>query len=368
MCIRDRATEFANSFNDFIADGPNGDHAAIISTVSEFTSAVSELLLDCKGLAGSMKQEQVDDFLTLVRRCAREAEFFLEDLLSEHLKGSEEEKTDTVINGNVDMQEKLHELAVAVEDLVPVGKLAARSGDLASYVDSEMEAATQSIITASQRLPQLLETADFSGDLEVNKNILANAMAIIDAILALIKAAAACQDEIVAQGRGSASRSEFYKKNNRWTEGLLSAAKAVATSTKNLISTADGLLASNNSYEEFIVASNDVAASTAQLVAASRVKSGLHSTTQRTLEECSKTVSTACRTLVQHIQSILNKAGAGADIQEVDFSKLSVHENKTAEMEQQVQILKLENALERARKRLGEIRQYSYRDGDSDSE
>jgi len=41
---------------------------------------------------------------------------------------------------------------------------------------------------------------------------------------------------------------------------------------------------------------------------------------------------------------------------------MNVHENKTAEMEQQVEILKLEKALDVARKRLGEIRKFSYND------
>ena len=76
--------------------------------------------------------------------------------------------------------------------------------------------------------------------------------------------AAASQQEIVNQGRGSnMSKNQFYKKNNRWTEGLISAAKAVASSTNMLIETADGVISGRNSPEQLIVASNDVGASTA---------------------------------------------------------------------------------------------------------
>jgi len=54
----------------------------------------------------------------------------------------------------------------------------------------------------------------------------------------------------VAQGKGSSSRTAFYKRNNRWTEGLISAAKAVASSTNLLIETADGVISGRNSPEQ----------------------------------------------------------------------------------------------------------------------
>ncbi|SSD58689.1 related to cytoskeleton assembly control protein Sla2 [Saccharomycodes ludwigii] len=360
----DEATNFANSFNNFIADGPNGDHSSIISSVSEFSSAISELVLNCKGLNRLLDLNKVDGFLQLIARVAREAEYFLEDLLSDALEGkSDEEKTDIVINGNVDMQEKLKELTDTIDSLSPNSKMN-MNGDVASVVDREMKQTQQTIIDASQYIPHLLATGNFSGELEVNKDILNNALDIIQAILKLIKSSIACQNEIVGEGKGHDSRSAFYKKNNRWTEGLISAAKSVAHSTRNLITMADGLLNNKNSFEEFIVASNDVAASTVQLVAASRVKSSLHSKTQMVLEDDSKNVNHCCKKLGEHIQNLINKRHVSE--KDVDFSKLSIHENKTTELNQQVEILKLENALERARKRLGDIRKYSYRDNEDE--
>lgn len=204
-------------------------------------------------------------------------------------------------------------------------------------------------------------------DFEINKAILSAAIAVTNAIALLIQAAIASQNEIVAQNKGSATKAQYYKKHNRWTEGLISAAKAVAYSTKILIETADGVLSNKNSHEQLIVASKEVAASTAQLVAASRVKATFMSKTQDNLEDASKLVTSACRKLVNQVQDILNQRSNSND-GEIDYSKLSNHENKTVEMEQQVEILKLENALSTARKRLGEIRKYGYRDGDSDEE
>lgn len=162
------------------------------------------------------------------------------------------------------------------------------------------------------------------------------------------------------EGRGSSSRTQFYKKHNRWTQGLISASKAVATSTNTLIETADAVLSGRASHEQLIVASNDVAASTAQLVAASRVKASLMSKTQERLEAASRAVTAACRGLVRQVQEIIAQRDRGGEKEE--FEKLSTHELKTQEMEQQVEILKLENALSSARTRLGEMRKLSYQD------
>lgn len=172
----------------------------------------------------------------------------------------------------------------------------------------------------------------------------------------------------------------FYKKNNRWTEGLISAAKAVANSTNMLIETADGVISGRNSPEQLIVASNDVAASTAQLVAASRVKASFMSKTQERLETASKAVTNACRSLVKQVQAIIDSKQNGEEA--IDYTKLSGHEFKVQQMEQQVstrrflrygrailmlsqvEILQLENALGAARHRLGEMRKLSYLEED----
>jgi hypothetical protein len=139
----------------------------------------------------------------------------------------------------------------------------------------------------------------------------------------------------VREGRGTSSRAAFYKKHNRWTEGLISAAKAVATSTNMLIETADGVISGRNSPEQLIVASNEVAASTAQLVAASRVRASFMSKTQERLETASKAVTSACRSLVRQVQDIIAQKNRD-DNEIIDYAKLSDHEFKVRQMEQQV--------------------------------
>jgi hypothetical protein len=366
------ATEFSNSFNDFIADGPNGDHSEIIRSMNEFTSAISDVLMNSKGIVRLAKiDSEAEQLVKSARSTGEESEDFLISLLSDALDGTDDQKTDVVINGNLGVQQKLKILTELAEALGPRSALKNVSGDLSEVVDSELNNAAMVISAAASQLTSLLSQPQDSSvskiDLDINRAILDAAVAITNAIGLLINAAIDTQNEIVAQNKGAGTRAQFYKKHNRWTEGLISAAKAVAASTKILIETADGVLKGKNTHEELVVASNEVAASTAQLVAASRVKATFMSKTQDKLEATSKIVSSACRTLVNQVQDILNLRSNG-DVSNVDFSKLSNHENKTVEMEQQVEILKLENALSAARKRLGEIRKYGYRDGDSDEE
>jgi hypothetical protein len=102
-----------------------------------------------------------------------------------------------------------------------------------------------------------------------------------------------------------------------------------------LIETADGVISGRNSPEQLIVASNDVAASTAQLVAASRVKASFMSKTQEKLEDASKAVTGACRGLVKQVQAIIESRNRDEG-EDVDYSKLSGHDFKVRQMEQQV--------------------------------
>jgi hypothetical protein len=301
------------------------------------------------------------------------SEVYLESLFTENLKNLPiDDKTDVVINGNIDLQEVLQTLLQLVESMkTPASKIDLNkiTGELSDHVDREMANASKVISDASSHLTDLLhkpfDPSMSSIDIEVNKSILASASAIISAIKYLIEASIESQREIVNNGKGSNSRTSFYKKNNKWTEGLISAAKSIAYATNTLIKIADGVLQNKHSNEELIVASREVAAYTAQLVSASRVKSQFMSKTQDKLEDASKKVNSACKQLVNQVNQLISSKNELVDI---DYSKLSLHENKTAEMEQQVEILKLENALSSARKQLGEIRKFSYRDDDSDEE
>ena len=337
------ATEFSTAFNNYIADGPNSAHAEIIRTINVFAGSIADVLSNTKGLTRlATEEKRADQLISAARQSAQASLTFFRSLQSFRLEGLDPtQKTDVVINNSHEVQIRLQKLSKLADVFAPKSsKLTNQSGDLGDIVDRELVNAANAIDAAAERLAKL-KNKPRSGystyELRIHDSIVEAAIAVTHAIAQLIKAATASQQEIVKEGRGSSSRTAFYKKNNRWTEGLISAAKAVATSTNMLIETADGVINGRNSPEQLIVASNNVAASTAQLVAASRVKANFGSKMQDRLEEASKAVGQACRGLVRQVQEIIKERGR-EDEEEVDYDKLSGHELKVIEIEKQVSV------------------------------
>ena len=60
-------------------------------------------------------------------------------------------------------------------------------------------------------------------------------MELFSAVQVLVLRAAELQAEVVARGKGGASPKDFYKRNHRWTQGLISGAKAVALACQALM-------------------------------------------------------------------------------------------------------------------------------------
>lgn len=358
------AMEFSTAFNNFIADGPNAKHAEVISAISNFGGAIVDVLVNTKGLTRFASDEnKADQLINGARASATSTIRFFRNVQSVRLYDLDaEQKINVVINNGTEVVRSLQSLSKLADAFAPKSKITSASGDLGDLVDDELTKAANAIDAATERLSKLMKKPRdhySTYELKIHDSILAAAVAVTNAIAQLIKAATASQQEIVREGRGSMSKTQFYKKHNRWTEGLISAAKAVATSTNTLIETADGVISGRNSPEQLIVASNDVAASTAQLVAASRVKASFMSKTQDRLESASKTVTAACRALVRQVQEIIAQKNRDEG-EVVDYSKLGDREFKTRQMEQQVEILQLENSLAQARTRLGEMRKLSY--------
>ncbi|WEJ95308.1 sla2 Src-like adaptor 2 [Yamadazyma tenuis] len=370
----DLASDFASVVNGFIVDGKSSyeddsSYSAIILTSSELTTTLNDLMLNIKGVSRTVSQESEGEILGLFSDVLDDTEAYLHHITSKELEKfkNDDDRIDRVIDSNLQLQHSLQGLIAYVETLRSTKGINFTSKNLDKMVDDEMLQTAKTVQTASKFLADLMSNPKIkSENLEVHGAILSAAQAVIEAVSTLIKASTESQREIVSKGRGLQTRTEFYKKNNRWTEGLISASKAVAGATNILIQTADGVLRESNSHEQLIVASNEVAASTAQLVAASRVKANFVSQTQENLETASVLVSGACKSLVHKVQDLMETNDFYPD--DLDLSKLTPYEGKTVEMEQQVEILKLENMLGAARKRLGDIRKHGYRDDVSDDE
>ncbi|KAI9307340.1 ANTH domain protein [Cunninghamella echinulata] len=366
------SVEFMSAFSKFMDGSNSGDHTSTITRALDFADTTNDVLQHVKGITRLvLKDEDIDSFIQLSRQTAESVIQYFSSLMSTYLSMlPRAQRPEVVSQGNIRVQEALLKLSTKTEDLILAGtdinKLA--EGEVGDLVEQEMSNAARAIEEATARIQALMQrpaNPEFSAtDIQVNELILKSVLALANAIAHLIKCATASQQEIVTQGRGTSSKAAFYKKHNRWTEGLISAAKAVAVATNLLVEAADGVISKTYSLEQLIVASNEVAAATAQLVAASRVKSTFLSRTQERLELAAKAVKDAAAELVKQVKSLV--AQKSDQLDNIDFNKLSVHEFKRREMEQQVKILKLDSELTNARRILAEMRRSGYHTEETD--
>ncbi|CAG8517496.1 11731_t:CDS:10 [Ambispora leptoticha] len=363
-----QTSEFSFTFQQFLKNDRTKDHTEVIKSATNFAQSISEVLYNAKGvtrLAGE-DDEISEEIVRTTKMAAQMAQKFLLNVQSYKLDAlPANQRSQVVLQGEMDVQVALQKVSKLTEGLskqnVDVAK--ATDGEVGNMVEQEMLNAAKVIEDATARIQALMSRPRDAGlsatELHVHDAILESALAITNAIANLIKRATDSQQEIVAAGRGSSTHAAFYKKNNRWTEGLISAAKAIAIATNLLIETADGVIHGRNSLEQLIVASNEVAAATAQLVAASRVKADFMSKSQDRLELASKAVTEACKALVKAVKAIAAKQLEAKEAS-IDYARLAPHDFKVKEMEQQVEILKLEKELTNARRKLADMRKVSY--------
>ena len=192
------ATEFSTAFNNFIADGPNSPHAEIIRTVSILSGAIADVLSNTKGLTRLANDDKSADQLTNgARKSAQATVRSFRDLQSFRLQGLEPlQKTDVVINNNLEVQKELQSLSKLVDAFAPKSTKLSTSGDLGDLVDQELIRAADAIDAAAGRLAKIKKKPreGFSTyELRINDSILEAAIAVTNAIAELIKAATASQ-------------------------------------------------------------------------------------------------------------------------------------------------------------------------------
>ncbi|KAF4526389.1 hypothetical protein B566_EDAN012679 [Ephemera danica] len=252
-----------------------------------------------------------------------------------------------------------------VQSLVTLAeRLEGRSAPLESVADSvESELATmeKAIEEAAAKIEEMLtksRQADSGVKLEVNEKILDACTGLMAAVRQLVITSRKLQGEIVAQGKGTASAKEFYKRNHQWTEGLISAAKAVAIGAHFLLEAADEAVSGKGKLELLVVAAQQIAAGTAQLVVASRVKAERDSKNLAAVSQASKGVSHATGAVVAAAKACREMVESADE--QLDVSGLSLHGAKRLEMDSQVRVLELEASLQKERLRLAALRRHHY--------
>jgi huntingtin interacting protein 1 len=330
---------------------------SVLANISSYTQSMNEIILygAAAGRLASADKEQ-----NMTRMCKDIGNSCIELLDCLKAANPNMEVAKRLSNGlvksigslSVEAEELKKELDAQEESTSPLGDV----------VEEEMAVTSLAVNEAAQRIEEILKrsrTEQTGVNLEVNSRILTSCTDLMKAIQMLMTRSRELQQEIVAEGMGTSNDTkDFYKKNNTWSEGLISAAKQVGYGASRLVDTADKVVRGDGKFEALIVNSHDIAASTAQLVAASKVKARAKSEKLQALKSSSRTVSEATGSVVASAQS-------GAEIKaeaatKIDFTKLSLNQTKRLEMESQVKALELEKELEMERKRLAELRKVHY--------
>lgn len=185
--------------------------------------------------------------------------------------------------------------------------------------------------------------------------ILEAARGIMAASSALVRAANAAQRELIEQGK-VARRPHISSDDGQWSEGLISAARLVAAATHSLVEAAQNLVQGVGTEEMLISSAKQVAASTAQLLIACKVRSDPNSETGRRLQAAGNAVIKSTDNLVRAAQQAI-------DMEEEHILKIntSMVDGMAQEINARSEVIKMEKRLEEARNKLVAIRQAKYR-------
>ncbi|XP_028396824.1 huntingtin-interacting protein 1-like [Dendronephthya gigantea] len=339
-------------YRSYLSDKKDVDD--FVTSIGPYSHLLSECILLGKATSHMAPREDAE---ALVKHCQNGGKTTLELLQS---------MKDTDITDSSKLDGQVEAVRESIRNILNIGNALVPKEDesldsIENAVEDEITSTAELVAEAVTRIEEMLKNArqaDTGVKLEVNERILDSCNALMKAIRVLILKSKDLQGEIVEEGMGSASAKEFYKRHHRWTEGLISAAKAVGWGAKVLVDAADKVVKEGGKFEELVVASNEIAASTAQLVAASKVKALPRSSKLSALTTASKSVAEATGNVVA-------SAKTGSEMIEdsktvPDYSKLSLTQAKRLEMDSQVRVLELESQLEKERKRLGELRRTHY--------
>ncbi|KAJ7309771.1 hypothetical protein JRQ81_007838 [Phrynocephalus forsythii] len=332
----------------YVAD--MADATGLVGALTQFGHLTADAIVNGSATSHLAPTDHADKLIETCRDCGQQSLDYL---------GKLKDKRSLPQADLADVRTRLQGLLRLGQELRPQS-LDIRQEELGDMVDKEMASTSAAIEDAVRRIEEMMNQARIESSgvkLEVNERILNSCTDLMKAIRLLVITSTNLQKEIVESGRGAATPQEFYAKNSRWTEGLISASKAVGWGATQLVESADKVVLHTGKYEELIVCSHEIAASTAQLVAASKVKAEKHSKHLGKLQECSRTVNEMAANVVASTKSGQEQV---EDRDAMDFSGMSLIKLKKEEMETQVKVLELEKTLENERLRLGELRRQHY--------
>ncbi|XP_062417102.1 huntingtin-interacting protein 1 isoform X2 [Pungitius pungitius] len=332
----------------FLTD--NTGVSALVRVVTQCGHLVGDTIVQGSATSHMVPVEQADALSDSVKACGAEALALL---------GQMKQQSSMSAADSGKLRAALEAILATAEKLRPRG-LELQQGELGDLVEKEMASTSEAVESAAARIEEMLNNSravDTGVKMEVNERILGACTELMQAIKQLVLSSKNLQKDIVEGGRGAASTKEFYAKNSRWTEGLISASKAVGWGATVMVDAADLVVQGKGKFEELMVCSHEIAASTAQLVAASKVKADKDSANLQRLQKASRGVTQATAAVVASTKSGKSQV---EEKDTMDFSSMTLTQIKRQEMDAQVLVLELETRLQKERERLGELRKKHY--------
>ncbi|KAL7722033.1 Cytoskeleton assembly control protein SLA2 [Entamoeba marina] len=307
--------------------------------LQQFSPLFKQLFMDIKGVEMKMNDDQLK---TQIRAATEE---LVEGIVQLMEKTNDREHVDDAYNV-VDVRlVKEKSLVESIEETAEAINLSGIDDD----AERELLKAAQSINGLAEGLQKWLSTQEkgVSAEMDINQAIMESAQAIAKATAALVTAAAQAQKERTIIGKKLATPTKPYAPNLIWSEGLVTAGKAVAEATKQIVSVANNNVTpgAEKNEDALIATSHEVAKATAQLVTATRSKADFDSPTLGKVENASNGVMQSTKLLKEGV---------------VDYSKLSDYQLIIKERETQILVLKLRRELEAAESKLKTLNKQKY--------
>ncbi len=258
------------------------------------------------------------------------------------------------------------QLMVASSRKLPGGEdLDLDDRDLETLAERELDAVARAIAEATQRVAAARSNAEAEAkgisiqENQLHQAILEAARSIGKAMGELVRCATAAQKELAAAGKVNKAGNP-YKKDPAWANGFISAAKTIAGATEDLVSVANDAANKKLSDEHLIAAARAVAGATARFMYSSKVKMDPSADTTMRLESASKATAAATTQLVLAAKQAAIRNAEERARKEVDEQSRAGAAGRKLEFEIQVEIARLEKALEAARQHLAEARRSEY--------
>ncbi|XP_017042490.1 talin-2 isoform X2 [Drosophila ficusphila] len=333
-----------------VAAGTSNLQADIVSAANLGRRAISDMLIVCRSVAWNCAETEELRARTLEAGTAVGESY--RDLLSGILH-------------NCSADDRMHlsrRVAKCVTDLVAMARLLKGSDwidpeDPTVIAENELLGAAASIDAAAKKLASLRPRRQADVKIELDENmkfdemILEAAKGIMAASAALVRAANAAQRELIDTGK-VARRPLTSSDDGQWSEGLISAARLVAAATHSLVEAAQNLVRGVGTEEMLISTAKQVAASTAQLLIACKVKSNPNSEAGRRLQAAGNAV-------IKSTDNLVHAAQQGLEAEEEHSLKIntSMVDGMAQEINARSAVLRKEKELEEARQRLKIVRQ-----------